>query len=118
MTPEQKARKNIDGQLAAAGWVIQDYREMNPGAARGIAIREYPTDSGPADYLLMVDRVHVGVIEAKPAGTVLSPVEQQAERYANSQIKWRISNESLPFVYQSTIEEIVNRFTEEIQTKS
>lgn len=110
MTPEQRARKNIDDQLAAAGWVLQDYREMNPGAARGIAIREYPTDSGPADYLLMVDRIHIGVIEAKPAGTVLSPVEPQAERYATSQIKWRVSNEPLSFVYQSTGEE--TRFTD------
>ncbi len=74
MTPEQRARENIDKQLTAAGWLLQDYRSMNPGAGKGIAIREYPTDTGPADYLLMVDRVHVGVIEAKPAGTVLSPV--------------------------------------------
>ncbi len=110
MTPEQKAREKIDKQLVAAGWVIQDYRDMNPGAAKAIAIREYPTDSGPADYLLMVDRVHLGVIEAKPAGTVLSPVEVQAERYATSQIKWRVSNEPLPLVYQSTGEE--TRFTD------
>jgi type I restriction enzyme R subunit len=110
MTPEQKARENIDKQLTSAGWVIQDYREMNPGAAQGIAVREYPTDSGPADYLLFFDRVHLGVIEAKPAGTVLSPVEVQAERYATSQIKWRVSNDPLPFVYQSTGEE--TRFTD------
>jgi type I restriction enzyme R subunit len=110
MTPEQHARENIDKQLIAAGWVLQDYRDMNPGAAVGIAIREYPTDTGPVDYLLMVNRVHVGVIEAKPAGTVLSPVELQAERYATSQVKWRVSNEPLPFVYQSTGEE--TRFTD------
>jgi type I restriction enzyme R subunit len=110
MTPEQKARENIDKQLAAAGWLVQDYRAMNPGAGKGIAIREYPTDTGPADYLLMVDRVHVGVIEAKPAGTVLSPVELQAERYATSKVKWRVSDEPLPFVYQSTGEE--TRFTD------
>jgi type I restriction enzyme, R subunit len=110
MSPEEKARENIDKLLSDAGWTLQHYREMNPGAARGIAIREYQTDSGPVDYLLMVDRVHVGVIEAKPAGVPLSRVEAQAERYATSQIKWRVSNEPLPFVYQSTGDE--TRFTD------
>ncbi|HUC01543.1 MAG TPA: DEAD/DEAH box helicase family protein [Candidatus Paceibacterota bacterium] len=110
MTPEQRARENIDKQLIAAGWILQDYREMNPGAGVGIAVREYPTDTGPVDYLLMVDRVHVGVVEAKPAGTVLSKVETQAERYAVSEIKWRVGNEPLPFVYESTGEE--TRFTD------
>lgn len=110
MTPEQKARENIDKQLADSGWLLQDFRSINLGAAKGIAIREFQTDTGPVDYLLMVDRVHVGVIEAKPAGTVLTPVELQAERYATSQIKWRVSNDPLPFLYLSTGEE--TRFTD------
>jgi len=27
-TPEQRARENIDRQLAAAGWAVQRYREL------------------------------------------------------------------------------------------
>ncbi|MBB6576335.1 hypothetical protein HNP33_000383 [Comamonas odontotermitis] len=31
-------------------------KQLNLGAARGVAVREYPTDTGPADYVLFVDR--------------------------------------------------------------
>ena len=30
ITPEAKARENIDEMLNAAGWVIQDRDELNP----------------------------------------------------------------------------------------
>ena len=49
--------------LVAAGWVIQDYKALNLGAARGIAVREVPLKSGHCDYLLLVDRVPVGPYE-------------------------------------------------------
>ena len=65
MTPEAQARQVIDERLQAAGWLVQDYRQLNLGAALGIAVREYPTDTGPADYVLFVNRAAVGVIEAK-----------------------------------------------------
>ena len=65
MTPEAKARQQIDDKLARAGWVVQDMKALNLGAATGVAVREYPTDTGPADYVLFVDRRAVGVIEAK-----------------------------------------------------
>ena len=57
MAPEEKARQEIDRLLTAAGWVMQNYRELNLAAARGIALREVPLMSGPCDYLLLVDRV-------------------------------------------------------------
>ncbi len=56
MGPEDKARERIDRLLEAAGWCVQDYKELNLGVALGVAIREYPLRSGPADYLLFVDR--------------------------------------------------------------
>ncbi len=60
MTPEAQARQQIDDKLAAAGWLVQDMRQLNLGAARGLAVREYPTDTGPADYVLFIDRKAVG----------------------------------------------------------
>ncbi|MFM2006251.1 MAG: restriction endonuclease subunit, partial [Pseudomonadota bacterium] len=69
MTPEAKARQLIDRKLEQAGWVIQDMKQLNLGAAVGVAVREYPTDSGPADYVLFVHRHPVGVIEAKKDNT-------------------------------------------------
>lgn len=46
MTPESEARQQIDQKLQQAGWVIQDIKQLNLGAARGVAVREFPTDSG------------------------------------------------------------------------
>lgn len=33
MTPEEKARKIIDGKLEQSGWVIQDLAMVNPMAS-------------------------------------------------------------------------------------
>jgi type I restriction enzyme R subunit len=102
MTPEQIARQQIDRMLIEAGWMIQDVKTLNLSAGLGIAVREYPTDSGPADYLLFVNRKPVGVIEAKPEGTILTPVEEQSGRYATSKLKWQKDHQPLRFVYEST----------------
>ncbi len=112
MTPEAKARQTIDEKLAAAGWVVQDMKAFNLGAAQGVAVREYPTDTGPADYVLFVDRQAVGVIEAKrnEAGENLTATETQTERYANATLKWRKDAPPLPFLFESTGEII--RFTD------
>ena len=89
MTPEAQARQRIDDRLEAAGWHLQDMKELNLGAGIGIAVREYPTDTGPADYVLFVHRQAVGVIEAKKdsAGENLTVTERQTERYANATLK-------------------------------
>ena len=104
MTPESRARQIIDQKLAASGWVVQDMQQLNLGAAQGIAVREYPTDTGPADYVLFVDREPVGVIEAKrdEAGENLTVHEAQTERYANAGLKWRKGSQPLRFLYEST----------------
>lgn len=104
MTPEAKARQTIDQKLVAAGWVVQDMKELNLGAAPGVAVREYPTDTGPADYLLFVDRGPVGVIEAKrdEAGENLTAHETQTERYASARLKWRKDSPPLRFLYEGT----------------
>jgi len=54
--PEQLARDNIDRMLNAAGWDVQELSQLNPAAALGVAVKEYPTDTGPAEYILFVDR--------------------------------------------------------------
>jgi len=53
MHPEAKARQIIDKKLTDSGWLLQDYKsEFNPAASLGVAVREFPTDSGPVDYML------------------------------------------------------------------
>ncbi len=112
MTPEARAREHIDRKLEQAGWVVQDLRQINLGAARGIAVREYPTDTGPADYVLFVDREAVGVIEAKrdEAAENITAHEAQTARYANAALKWRVDTTPLPFLFESTGQII--RFTD------
>jgi type I restriction enzyme R subunit len=51
LTPEQRARQQIDAHLSACGWVVQDYKAVDFSAGRGIALREAPLKSGTCDYL-------------------------------------------------------------------
>jgi type I restriction enzyme, R subunit len=81
-TPEQRARQNIDELLQQCGWIVQSRNEMNLGAGRGVAVREFPLKTGFADYLLFVDRRAIGAIEVKTEGATLTGVEAQAERYS------------------------------------
>lgn len=109
--PEQIARDNIDRQLTACGWVIQSRSKINLSAGMGVAVREYQTDVGPADYVLFVDGKPVGIIEAKreEEGHKLTVHEDQAEDYATARLKY-LNNEKLPFVYLSTGE--ITTFTD------
>jgi type I restriction enzyme R subunit len=105
MTPEQKARVSIDALLVAAGWHVCNVADANIHAATGVAIREFPLNSGFgfADYLLYVNGKACGVIEAKKEGATLTGVELQSSRYAQglptTLPAWR---RPLPFVWEST----------------
>lgn len=112
MTPETKARQQIDQKLEQAGWVIQDMKQLNLGAAVDVAVREYPTDTDPADYVLFVNRQAVGVIEVKKdsAGENLTVVEDQTQRYATANLKWRRDNTPLRFLFEATGQ--IVRFTD------
>ncbi len=109
--PEQIARDRIDRMLELAGWVVQSKSQVNLSASLGVAVREYQTDVGPADYVLFVDRSPVGIIEAKreEEGERLTTVEEQSKDYADSKLKY-LHNSSLPFVYEST--GVLTRFTD------
>jgi type I restriction enzyme, R subunit len=87
LKPEQRARRNIDRQLIAAGWKVQNRKEMNLAVDYGVAVREFPTDNGPADYALYVGKKVIGFIEAKPEGKTLSDVEPQADKYAREVVR-------------------------------
>lgn len=83
-TPEELASQNIDALLQQCGWVIQNYKELDLSAAPGIAIREVRLKEGRCDYLLLIDRKPVGIIEAKKAGVTLSTVAFQSGQYAKN----------------------------------
>lgn len=88
--------------LREAGWLVQSKSNVDLSANVGVAVREYQTDIGPADYVLFVEREPVGIIEAKreEEGHRLTVVEEQSKNYADSKLKY-LDNEPLPFVYES-----------------
>jgi len=116
--PEQKARDQIDAQLRASGWTVQGKDGINFSDGEGQAVREYTTDSGPADYVLFVDRKPVGVIEAKKEtlGHNITTVEDQTKDYAEAKLKWvQHTGQPLPFLYEAT--GVLTRFTDQRDPK-
>ena len=109
--PEQIARDQIDEMLRQSGWEVQSKNLVDLSANKGVAVREYQTDIGPADYVLFVDRKPVGIIEAKreEEGHRLTVVEEQSSNYASAKLKY-LNNDPLSFVYEST--GTITRFTD------
>ena len=112
MQPEEQARLVIDGKLEQSGWTIQDMSKLNLTASLGVAVREFPTSTGPVDYALFVEGKPVGVIEAKKTelGEKITTVEEQSSRYANSTFKWVQQDYEIRFAYEATDKLI--RFTD------
>ena len=104
MTPEAKARVNIDKMLTEAGYALQDMSGINRTAALGVAVREFPTKSGPVDYLLFVNGKPIGAVEAKAEdkGFSLTGVAEQSKRYAESGLKYLNEIPNIRFTYETT----------------
>lgn len=112
MTPEQKAREMIDKKLTQSGWIVQDRKQLNLLAGLGVAVREFPTSTGPVDYALFVEGIPVGIVEAKKdtAGENITVVEDQSSRYAHSTLKWVSVEYQIRFAYEATGK--LTRFTD------
>ncbi|NBB78918.1 MAG: DEAD/DEAH box helicase family protein [Verrucomicrobia bacterium] len=102
-TPEAEARIEIDRQLEAAGWSVQNLKDLNLYASTGVAVREVQSEGGPADYMLFVEGKALGIVEAKKVGVNLSAVAEQSARYGKARDfipqRWA---DPLPFLYEST----------------
>jgi type I restriction enzyme R subunit len=84
---EAATRAIIDEQLRQVGWEVdtETVRYANgsrPIRGRNLAIAEWPTASGPADYALFAGIKLVGVVEAKKRNKNVMEVLPQAERYS------------------------------------
>lgn len=110
MSPEEKARLVIDKKLSDAGYAVQDVKEFNPHARLGVAVREWQTDSGPADYVIFIAGKPVGIIEAKAhdKGEKLTAVAEQTRRYAESQLQYNPRDVDIRFAYEAT--DVLTRF--------
>jgi type I restriction enzyme R subunit len=84
---EAATRALIDQQLRDAGWgadtkSLRYASGTRPVKGRNLAIAEWPTASGPADYALFAGLTLVGVVEAKRKQKNVSAAIDQAERYS------------------------------------
>lgn len=100
---EQTTRKKlIDAALTSAGWRIVSYELWQAGNRTAAdAVEEFPTDSGPGDYLLYLDGQPVADVEAKKLEVGPQNVIQQAKRYARAlaDSPFRFGEYRLPFIY-------------------
>lgn len=83
---EAETRKLIDEQLRQAGWIADStlirYSEgARPQKGKNLAIAEWPTVSGPADYALFAGLMPLGTVEAKRENRDVSGSLQQSKRY-------------------------------------
>jgi type I restriction enzyme R subunit len=86
---EASTRALIDEQLRARGWEADTQKLRHgtgtrPAKGRNLAIAEWPTKSGPADYALFVGTRCIGVVEAKRRNKNVSSHIDQTERYART----------------------------------
>lgn len=85
---EAETRLLIDEQLRSVGWeadtrTLRYSRGTRPAKGRNLAIAEWPTATGPADYALFCGLRLVAIIEAKARHRdVASVLDGQAKRYA------------------------------------
>lgn len=114
---EAETRKLIDAQLRQAGWLVDSVAlkyssGTRPEKGKDIAIAEWPTASGPADYVLFVGLTPIATVEAKRKNTDVSSALQQAKRYSRGFTaspetilhaeNWGYENEyRLPFSFSS-----------------
>ena len=124
---EAETRQFIDQQLEDAGWEV-DTETLNfkskktlPQRGKNIAIAEWPTVGGWADYALFIGTKLYAIVEAKKYGVDISSDLTQAKRYAE---KVEEKNESqflgtwrryhVPFLFSTNGRE----FLEQLKTKS
>jgi len=84
---EAETREKIDSQLRAVGWeadtvVLRWSKGTRPSKGRNLAIAEWPTESGPVDYVLFAGLTPIAIVEAKRESKNVRGVIQQAKRYS------------------------------------
>jgi len=84
---EADTRRLIDDQLREAGWEaytgeLTYAKGARPQKGRNMAIAEWPTSKGPADYVLFAGLKVVAVVEAKRKRKDVAGSIEQSKRYS------------------------------------
>ena len=114
MRPEsewQTRKKRIDEKLRSLPqpWDIVPYHDgLDTASLHAVAVEEYPTESGPADYALFVNGQLMGFIEAKKVAVSPQNVLEQAKRYSRTATdgpgNW--NDYRVPFLYSTNGEQV------------
>jgi type I restriction enzyme R subunit len=101
-------RQRVDPRLKMAGWSVVDTDSPTCANGERLAVREFETANGPADYALFDGGQPIGVVEAKKLTLGPQGVLTQAERYARGITqKPRYQGEfGVPFLYSTNGEVI------------
>jgi type I restriction enzyme R subunit len=99
---EAATRELIDQQLRQAGWeadsqALRYALGARPEKGKNLAIAEWPTGSGPADYVLFVGLTPLAVVEAKRKNVDVSGAIQQAKRYSRDTISSQFEHSEVPW---------------------
>jgi type I restriction enzyme R subunit len=124
---EADTRKIIDAQLREAGWETDTkkltYKKgVRPANGKNMAISEWPTKKGPADYVLFVGLTVIGIVEAKRKNKDVSGSIEQSKRYSkgfNAKEGWEPaggpwSKYNVPFLFATN----GKPFLRQLKTKS
>lgn len=84
---ESETRRIIDQQLRDAGWeadtvLLRHAKGARPEKGKNRAIAEWPTETGPSDYVLFIGLTPFATVEAKRSNIDVSGSLQQAKRYS------------------------------------
>lgn len=88
---ERATRKLIDLKLREAGWEVDSEmltyaKGLRPQKGKNLAIAEWPTADGRADYILFAGLAVVGAIEAKRRSKDVPGAIDQAKRYSRDYV--------------------------------
>ena len=128
---EDDTREIIDMQLRAAGWMADSQKLRHglgtrPVKGHNLAIAEWPTDSGPSDYVLFIGLKPVAVVEAKKLNVDVAGRLGQSQRYSetyqfsNDEIQpggpWKHTDRTyqIPFLYSTNGRD----YLKQLKTKS
>lgn len=86
---EADTRVLIDRQLREAGWTVDSLALTHaagtrPQKGKSMAIAEWPTTKGPADYVLFLGLTPVAVVEAKRHNANVMSSLEQSKRYSEA----------------------------------
>jgi type I restriction enzyme R subunit len=106
---ERETREQrINPRLDRAGWDVRHHKIDWASLREPAALEEFPTASGPADYMLADCGQVLGAVEAKKVGIGPQEVLGQAKRYSKGISQEPVYGDGyrVPFLYSTNGEEI------------